>query len=255
MSLTIHPFPARMAPEIAFEVIQNLKPKSTVIDPMVGSGTSLRIAAANGFKTFGTDVEPLALLLTSAWNIQLRPNTILKSAEILIQKAKQLKVVTLSWIDEETKLFIDFWFADQQKNQLYRLSRCIIAEKDDDLKTLFQIALSRCIITKDKGASLARDVSHAKPHRVKLENDFDVYEGFLNNIQIIIKRLDASKNKHRIELKQGDARALHYEDKSADCIITSPPYLHAVDYFRGHRLSLVWFGYNLGQLRNMRLGS
>jgi hypothetical protein len=37
-----------------------------------------------------------------------------------------------------------------------------------------------------------------------------------------------------------------------DLVITSPPYLNAIDYMRGHRMSLVWMGYNLEQLRKIR---
>jgi DNA modification methylase len=39
---------------------------------------------------------------------------------------------------------------------------------------------------------------------------------------------------------------------SVDAVITSPPYLNAIDYLRGHRLSLVWLGYRLGELQSVR---
>ena len=35
----IHPFAARMAPEIAFEALEGLSNNSLVLDPMSGSGT------------------------------------------------------------------------------------------------------------------------------------------------------------------------------------------------------------------------
>jgi hypothetical protein len=34
--------------------------------------------------------------------------------------------------------------------------------------------------------------------------------------------------------------------------MTSPPYLIAIDYLRGHRMSLVWMGYRLKDLRRLR---
>jgi DNA modification methylase len=37
-----------------------------------------------------------------------------------------------------------------------------------------------------------------------------------------------------------------------DIAITSPPYLNAIDYLRGHRLTLIWFGYELDTLRQVR---
>jgi hypothetical protein len=38
-------------------------------------------------------------------------------------------------------------------------------------------------------------------------------------------------------------------------VVTSPPYLNAIDYMRGHRLSLVWLGYGVQELRCLRANS
>jgi DNA modification methylase len=35
-------------------------------------------------------------------------------------------------------------------------------------------------------------------------------------------------------------------------VITSPPYLNAIDYIRGHKFSLVWMGYTIASLRKIR---
>lgn len=53
----------------------------------------------------------------------------------------------------------------------------------------------------------------------------------------------------------GDARALSVEDNSIDAVITSPPYLNAIDYMRGHKFSLVWLGYKISELRRIRSSS
>ena len=37
-----------------------------------------------------------------------------------------------------------------------------------------------------------------------------------------------------------------------DAVITSPPYMNAIDYLRGHRLALVWLGYSVQDVRNVR---
>jgi DNA modification methylase len=50
----------------------------------------------------------------------------------------------------------------------------------------------------------------------------------------------------------GDARSLSVADGSIDAVITSPPYLNAIDYVRGHRLALVWLGFSLDKLRAIR---
>jgi len=54
-------------------------------------------------------------------------------------------------------------------------------------------------------------------------------------------------------LQLGDARDLSWiTDASVHLIVTSPPYLNAIDYMRAHRMSLVWFGHRLDELREIR---
>jgi tRNA G10 N-methylase Trm11 len=51
----------------------------------------------------------------------------------------------------------------------------------------------------------------------------------------------------------GDARKLELvSNRSIDAVLTSPPYLNAIDYLRGHRMSLVWLGRSFGELRRIR---
>ena len=57
------------------------------------------------------------------------------------------------------------------------------------------------------------------------------------------------------DIQHGDARMLPVESASVDMVITSPPYLNAIDYLRGHKLSLVWMGYNIYEIRSIRSGN
>lgn len=46
---------------------------------------------------------------------------------------------------------------------------------------------------------------------------------------------------------------LPIDTKSMDLIVTSPPYANnAIDYKRAHKFSLVWFGYNISYLKELR---
>src|SRR3546814_15491996 len=61
---TVHPFPARMAPELALASLGKLRANSIVLDPMAGSGTVLRQALALGHRAIGFDMDPLAVLMS-----------------------------------------------------------------------------------------------------------------------------------------------------------------------------------------------
>jgi hypothetical protein len=56
-----------------------------------------------------------------------------------------------------------------------------------------------------------------------------------------------------VTVGEGDARALQdIDNASIDVVLSSPPYLNAIDYMRAHRMSLVWLGYAVGELRKIR---
>lgn len=59
-----------------------------------------------------------------------------------------------------------------------------------------------------------------------------------------------------VSVSLGDARDLQgVADKSIAAVVTSPPYLNAIDYIRGHKLALIWLGFPLGRLRDIRSSS
>lgn len=252
----IHPFAARMAPEIAFEALKGLKKNSTVLDPMVGSGTVLRTVSEHGYNGIGFDIDPLAVLMSKAWTTPFHIEKIKSKSEEIVEEAKELssKEIYLPWIDDDkpTKAFINFWFGRKQVTSLRKLSFAISNHKGL-YNDLLKVALSRLIITKTKGASLAADVSHSRPHKVYEKNDFDVMTAFSTSCESLAKIFEKQQPKGKVNVQLGDARNLkEVENESVSAIITSPPYLNALDYMRGHKLSLVWLGYKIGELGNVR---
>jgi SAM-dependent methyltransferase len=245
-----------MAPDVALAHCRRLQPGATVLDPMVGSGTVLRVAADAGLHGLGFDIDPLAVLMARVWTNPVSANDLLDASEALVAEAKQLdsSSIQLDWIDEdrETSQFIEYWFAERQRGDLRRLS-AVLVQNPGPIGDALRVALSRLIITKDRGASLARDVSHSRPHRVRTENDFEVLPAFLLSAKRLASRLAALPSTGRVSVEFGDARRLvSVDDRSVDAVITSPPYLNAIDYMRGHRMSLVWFGYKVSELREIR---
>lgn len=256
ISNTVHPFPARMAPDIVVRAIKNLPLGATVLDPMAGSGTVLRTSAGCGHPTFGFDLDPLAVLMAKVWTTKVDIEQVRAQAHTIIARAKELNhdEIFLEWIDNdlETSLFTKFWFAEPQRGDLRRLAR-VLSECDGEIGDVLKIALSRIIVTKNKGASLAGDVSHGKPHRIRTTNNFNVLVEFLRSVELLTKRLSTEQPVANVNIRRGDARNMEQvENNSIDAIVTSPPYLNAIDYMRGHKLSLVWLGYSVASLRMIK---
>ena len=250
---SIHPFPARMAPELARRSLEALSEGAQVLDPMCGSGTVARAAVQAGFRCVGVDIDPLAVLMARVWTTRLEPGRICADAKELAAAARELPASSVEKAtDPETARFIGYWFAHRQEAELSRLSSAL-QRWTAPTRDALAIAMSRIIVSKEMMASLARDTSHSRPHRVARTNDFDVYAGFLRAARLVASRLAPDLIRGCADIRRGDARTLEgVADDSVDLVMTSPPYLNAIDYLRGHRLALVWLGYEIAPLRKIR---
>ena len=268
MTKTIHPFPARMAPELALASLQKLQPGSIILDPMAGSGTVLRQATDLGLKAIGFDVDPLSVLMAGVWTTPIDLEKLDALFDEILRQISTLdgNLVTLPWIDDdvETSNFVGYWFGDSQRATLRSLAFVLYnldASADAKQKrtaeaNVLRVSLSRIIVTKEMCASLARDTSHSRPHRVALESNYDVLEGFERSFRALRKRISESPARGAARIDLGDARKLTaIDDSSIDAILTSPPYLNAIDYLRGHRLALVWLGWRCSEIRAIRTDS
>jgi hypothetical protein len=256
-----------MAPELAVARLKRLPAGSTVLDPMAGSGTVVRQALEFGHQAMGFDLDPLAVLMSRVWTMPVEDSVIEKLAAMVLGEAKALnpEVVGLPWIDDdsETTEFVKFWFGDQQRNDLRRLALILwhldqpqVKGQERSATDVLRVALSRLIIVKENGASLARDVSHSRPHKVTQQSAFEVFPAFERSVKHVRKRLLEAPPRPGATVALGDARLMKdIASSEIDAVMTSPPYLNAIDYMRGHRLSLVWLGHKLSDLRQIRTSS
>ncbi|MDP2367243.1 hypothetical protein [Rhodoferax sp.] len=251
-----------MAPDLALDKTRKLAKGALVLDPMAGSGTVLRAASQTGHRCIGLDVDPLAVLMTKVATSKIDEVRFVTLLDRLLDQAPKvdLRSATIPWFDRETSNFIGYWFAPPQRQALTRLAYLLSTRRslsdDSPEANALRLTLSRLIITKERGASLGRDVSHSRPHRTADETDFDVFEEFPKAAERLRRRIPERARGIRPTVRLGDARTLRWiRNQSIDMIMTSPPYLNAIDYMRGHRLSLVWLGYNLSELRSIRSNS
>jgi DNA modification methylase len=254
----LHPFPARMAPDLLDEIFDGVAKKSLVLDPMSGSGSVLTKALAQGHKAVGFDMDPLAVLLSRSVTSSASVAHVEEDLAGVLSLANRSRVTPagLPWLKgcDDTLTFIDYWFADAQATELARIAIAIDRYKfrSAQSKRLAKVALSKTIITKHRGASLAWDVSHSRPHKVTMKNDFDVFEGFERAGVALVRFMANNRPPTSARVSLSDARQSHLKIEGVDHIVTSPPYLNAIDYLRGHKFSLIWLGYTIPAVRDLR---
>ena len=258
---SVHPFPARMAPTLALEALSNLPRPATVLDPMVGSGTVLAIARANGHRCIGFDVDPLAVLISRVWTRTIDGRDVHQHAVYVLERARCIEADLANRdaypfsADRETRSFIRYWFDDYARRQLTALSMAINEVKLKKVQEVLWCAFSRQIITKQAGASLALDLAHSRPHRRFGRAPRKPFRHFLDAVNRVIDGCMHRSDKDRgpvATVTLGDIRRMPLADQSVDMVFTSPPYLNAIDYLRCSKFSLVWMGYSVAALREIR---
>ena len=255
-----HPFPAKFPPQLPAHFIEGL-PESgdTVLDPMLGSGTTLVEAARLGRHAIGCDIDPLARLIASAKLAPLPADHAMAAGMEILERAKgrladdsgALAVERDRRFDAKTREFLNYWFSELVQGELLALLVEVEALADDVARRYLQVVFSSIIIAKSGGVSLARDLAHTRPHRVcdkPPRSAFAEFEKRLRNNQ----RFDVTPTGCH-EVRDAPAEATGLPDASVDLVVTSPPYANnAIDYMRAHKFSLAWLGWPIGELTQIR---
>jgi DNA modification methylase len=286
-SHNFHSFPAKFPPQLPRKFIEGLtQPGDIILDPMMGSGTTLVEAYISNRLGIGLDIDPLALLITKTKTTPVNIEHLDLSFQQVIKHARERKsegrdsLLEAIHLDDSTKDFIKYWFAPETEIELAALIYEIDQLPDPKIKAFLKLAFSAIIITKSGGVSLALDLAHTRPHRAKIVFDQEGNEIIRNkNINSETKHLDILtktlrspfvefEKKYRNNIKGllpiydrssaplilgGNAEAMPFRKNEVDLIITSPPYAsNAIDYMRAHKFSLVWLGYPLNSLSQKR---
>jgi DNA modification methylase len=89
-------------------------------------------------------------------------------------------------------------------------------------------------------------------------NGMDVENTFIKKVQFMKKELlemaRIVTNQSYTNVIQGDARKLEIDDNAVDLIVTSPPYVNALDYYRTHMYNMLWLEMDFGLLKKHEIG-
>lgn len=261
---TVHPFPARMAPDIALRAVSDTCKPLRVLDPMMGSGTVLAVARSKGHHAIGVDTDPLAVLISKVWTTSIDDQEVrTKAVEVLARARERFRSLSARSAyppkaDKETRDFAAYWFDAYARRQLASLAFAIDEVLNEDVRDALWCAFSRLIIAKQAGASLALDLAHSRPHKKFDRAPTKPFSKFMIAVDRVLAgciNAKAHLRGPRARALRGDARQLQLSDASIDLVLTSPPYLNAIDYMRCSKFSLVWMNYNIGELRKLRTDS
>lgn len=262
-SHNLHSFPAKFPPQLPRAFIKELtEPGELVLDPMVGSGTTIVEAFISGRRSVGFDIDPLAIRLSAAkvtptilHKVREAAQEVLVEAETRFLEDPDALVEMLdARFDAATRKFIDYWFLPKTQIELIALIQAIEKVQDPIIRDFLELGFSAIIITKSGGVSMAMDLAHTRPHRVADKEPRSPFERYSYRLKKNIQSLaEIPYGTKEVNLIKGNAQSLALHSNSVDLIVTSPPYAaNAIDYMRAHKFSLVWFGHPVSELSKLR---
>lgn len=257
----LHAFAAKFPPQLPRAFIRGLTtPGDVILDPMMGSGTTVVEALLEGRYAIGLDIDPLALRLGRVKTMTLDVNflrnagyKVLAKANNLLSQEEKIEQNFTQYFSGQTKAFVEYWFLPNTQRELTALIMAIQGVTDLPTRRFLELTFSSIIVTKSGGVSRARDLAHSRPHLDKTKFSKNALEQFSLKLRKNLSSIAQLKTNGRVPMTiAGDARAMPIGEGVIDLIVTSPPYANAIDYMRAHKFSLVWLGKSIPELSKLR---
>ncbi len=247
---SFHVYPAMMIPQVAREILKRYKTKemSVLFDPYCGTGTSLVEGSLAGLKCIGTDLNPLARLISKSKVTKINTNNIKSLAKDFEKYVIEEKDINF---EKPNINNIDFWFKEKQINDLLIIKKFINEIKDEDERDFFLVSFSETL----REVSLTRN-GEFKLYRIPKEKIETWNPDTISLFKKKIKRnIDGyinyeKENKlynhevYNFNSSEGIPNEL-IKENSVDIVITSPPYGDSgttVAYGQFSTLSNEWLG-------------
>lgn len=240
-----HRYPAKFLPNVVSKIIEDYAQGSTLIaDLFAGCGTTLVEAKVHGIPSLGTDINPVAQLITKVKTTPIDPELLQHYYENLVSSFSEYQEEDYAEIHKHER--IDYWFDQHQKAKIAFLFDKVANINENDIKDFFHVCISH--ILKNCSRWLQ---SSTKPQRDMGKDLKDPFEEF----KFHCKRMIAGNKKYydellkkdnldiNCEIRLEDSRHTSISQESVNAIITSPPYVTSYEYADIHQLTAYWMEY------------
>lgn len=235
----LSPYIGKLKSTIALDLVRSCSNAGdTVLDPFCGSGTVPLEAAFGGRTPLAFDANPYAVMLTRA-KLAAPPTLILALAQLdkRLTEAGKRRVDLRSvprWVRA-------FFHPETLKEALCFADACLSASDD------FLLSCFMGILHHQRPGFLSYPSSHLVPYlrdkkypQTKYPDMYaprDVASRMRSKVTRVYKTPVGSLTPGIVELRSVETLDI---DQQVDAIITSPPYMNALDYVRDNRLRM-WF--------------
>ncbi len=266
----IHKYPAKFIPQIPRFCMESYsKVGDSVLDPFMGSGTTLLEAYVSGRESYGIDIHPLARLIAKVKTTPLEPGMLEGITEGLLAGIRADTEDNDGWIPEMPNR--EHWFKPCVLSDLATIKKHIWRLEPGPYQDFFKICFSsiiRKVSNSDDDSLIPEVTTFQKKLDSQGKTSYDAKSKFEN---IVRNRLMDSADlwrlsqevkgrfraRPRVHIIGRDARDIALEGGSVDLAVTSPPYASAVHYVSVHKLEMFWLDLikETGELESRVVGS
>ena len=233
--------------------IMGLKPGDTVLDPMMGSGTTVIEACLMGIKSVGIDASPFCRFMTQtkidALDIPLsRVHKAVKNGKAVFDYFNKLLEKSISKNNlKNNELLRNFKPMSESDLEYEPKIKDNDTVYDDETIKIHNFLL------------LAYLDSIGYAMRTKRKLSFEKFAAILERYLFVAEKIQKVLEGARSEIAEskvleGDARKMSLENDSIDGIVFSPPYSFAIDYLDNDAPHLVFLGVDIDKLREIMVG-
>ena len=239
----LSPYIGKLKSAIAQDLIQEYsKPGQLVADMFCGSGTVPLEAVRLGRRVFASDTSTYAVVLTKGkLQAPAKVETALAELDRLLERVESLPVPDLRRVPKWVRAF----FHPHTLKETLRFTEFLKSERQ-----YFLLASTLGILHHQRPGFLSFPSSHLVPYlRSKsfpkaVYPELYEYRAFVPRLRAKVERALKRPLTREVtglvdDIRKSSVESVNLPD-AIDCVITSPPYMNALDYGRDNRLRL-WF--------------
>lgn len=252
----IHPYPAKFPVDTALHYIEKYTSQGDVVfDPFVGSGTTLLASSVLNRSGFGTDINYIAILI-STFKLLCLNNSDINDLKAFISTFQETYQECLNSVHLFNYPSIEHWFCKEAIIMLSLIKERIAQVKSEQQQLFCNLVFSSIINTVSNQEGDTRYAAIKKDYiTIKY-----IAETFIKKFNYTLALfIDFCESERKLDNKAIFCDAKHCDKlaspESVDLILTSPPYPNTYDYYLYHKHRMNWLGFDVQTSMKAEIGS
>lgn len=252
-----HPYPARFIPELPRQVIRLAgRVDGAVLDPFCGSGTTLHEARRAGLDTVGSDINPIACLISRVRSTPLGSS----DAGVVTTAAREIALLASNNSELDSRFLniprVDHWFTLS--------AQLAMAAASSYIESVPMSPVARDIVRAGVSAATVRisnqdsDTRYAavQKNRSQVECATILSQSILKTLRWVERNTTDLGAETSLAVREGDAQDLSWiASGSVGLACFSPPYPNAYEYWLYHKYRMYWLGFDPISVRGQEMGA